>query len=179
MWRTSATIVHQIHQPETGVLIGKHLTAMWYGNNRCGNKQYVENGNKYAGKYEIKMANFKSGKHDTRSEVADVDFETSYINAVESDVNMNKNCGKNDPELKDEKQHIEEGLHCNTSHPTNSYSILGDQYSCFNKNGLPHPVTHSISGHHSADQQLCAGLHCTVAYLPHQFYCYPYAMSWG
>lgn len=125
------------------------------------------------------MYNLRSGKHYTRREVADVDFETSYINAVESDVNMNKNCEKNDRELKDKKQHIEEGLHCNTSHLTNSYSILGHQYSRFNKNGLLHPVTHCISGHHSAEQQLCAGLHCTVAYLPHQFYYYPYAMSSG
>ena len=40
-----------------------------------------------------------SEKHDTQSDAKDVDFEASVINAIESDVNMNNNYGKEDQQL--------------------------------------------------------------------------------
>ena len=120
----------------------------------------------------------RSGKHDIQRDAKDVDFEASVINAIESDVNINSNYRKEDQQLQYKKQNNGGGLYCNTSHLTNSYSVLSDQDSRFNKNSLLHPETHSISVHHSAEQQLYAGLHPLPAYLPHQFYRHPYRMSW-
>ena len=108
---------------------------MIYGNNQYSNNQYGKNrnGNKYGRKHGIKTYNLRSGKYDTQSDTKDVDFEASVINAIESDVNMNKNYGKEDQQLQYEKQNNGRGLYCITSHLTNSYSILGDQDSRFNK----------------------------------------------
>ena len=61
-----------------------------------------------------------SEKHDTQSDAKDVDFEASVINAIESDVNMNNNYGKEDQQLQHEKQNNGGGLYCITSHLTNS-----------------------------------------------------------
>ena len=109
---------------------------MIYGNNQYSNNQYGKNrnGNKYGRKHGIKTYNLRSGKYDTQSDTKDVDFEASVINAIESDVNMNKNYGKEDQQLQYEKQNNGRGLYCITSHLTNSYSVLGDQDSRFNKN---------------------------------------------
>ena len=85
-----------------------------------------------------------SGKHDTQSDAKDVNLEASFIDAIESDVNMNNNCGKEDQQLQYEKQNNGGGIYCITSHLTNSYSVLGDQDSRLNENSLLHPATHSF-----------------------------------
>ena len=86
----------------------------------------------------------RSGKHDTQSDAKDVNLEASFIDAIESDVNMNNNCGKEDQQLQYEKQNNGGGMYCITSHLTNSYSVLGDQDCRFNENSLPHLATHSF-----------------------------------
>ena len=75
-------------------------------NNQHSSNQYGKNrnGNKYGGEYGIKAYNLRPGKHDTQSDVEEVDFEASVINAIESDVNMNNNYGKEDQQLQYEKK---------------------------------------------------------------------------
>ena len=140
---------------------------MIYENNQYSNNQYGKNrnGNKYGGKYGIKAYNLRSGKHDTQSDAKDVDFEASVINAIESDANMNNNYGKEDQQLQYEKQNNGGDLYCIADHLPNSYSVLGDQDSRLNENSLLYPATHSISGHHSAEQQLYPGLHLRIYHL--------------
>ena len=55
----------------------------------------------------------RSGKHATQRDAKDVDFEVSVINAIESDVNMNNNYGKEGQQLQYENQNS--GMACTVS----------------------------------------------------------------
>ena len=109
-------------------------------NNQHSSNQYGKNrnGNKYGGECGIKAYNLRSRKHDTQSDVEEVDFEASAINAIESDVNMNSNYGKEDQQLQYKKKNCGGGLYCIKTHLTNSYSVFGDQDSRFSENSLLH-----------------------------------------
>ena len=85
------------------------------GNNQYSNNQHGKNrnGNKYGEKHGIKTYNLRSGKHDTQRDAKDVDFEVSVVNAIESDVNMNNNYGKEYQQLQYENQN--NGMACTVS----------------------------------------------------------------